>query len=315
MSETDEVQRKGSKAPVYIAVSIVLICACLAVYESLPQVKARKEFSQGVSAFNRKDYGQAVEYFENAVRIDPTLPNAKRSLADALAQEVKPYATTSENSSIAHRAIDLYSELLRDNPRDLEFIRQIARLHLDLKDRDEVFRWEKRLLEVDPNDATAVLAMNALKPCNNVPNIRAEVSAGDSRTLPTFQTSNQTGAYLNGLLSAVDEERAIYVHAAYDWQIYIRATATSTNSYTGGALAEIGSQKGGQTVEAQDELKRRAAYFAHEWKTIDPCYRRQFAGGRCLAANLWICGERANWMGRHTRISHRKRLVRNYRRG
>lgn len=279
-ADTSKPRRSKITTVSIIAVFVLIsVAVCLVIYELLPQVIAGKEFRLGVDAFNSKNYPEAVTHFEEAVRLEPTLPNAKRSLATALVQEVAPGLDTPENTKTAYKAINLYTDMLKDNPKDLYAIKAIANLHLALREPDEALKWEKKVLDVDPTDAMAIRAVDALKPCNNIPNITSEMvlAVGDNRTLPTFLFTNQIGNNLNGLLSAVDDEDEKYMNVASNWQEGIKGVLTTDNPYAGAAVAEYASGKGEEAVQSLDELKRRAAYFAREWKGIDSCYRRQFA--------------------------------------
>ncbi len=80
------------------------------------QLEARDQLNKGVEAYKSAHYEEAIEHFQKATELDPTLPMAKTYLATALAQNVVPGMTTPENLKTANQAIEIFKEVLAKNP-------------------------------------------------------------------------------------------------------------------------------------------------------------------------------------------------------
>ena len=72
------------------------------------KLKARDQLNKGVQAYKNAKYEQAIDHFQQAVALDPTLINARLYLATAFAQQYIPGADTPDNNRMAragHRPV------------------------------------------------------------------------------------------------------------------------------------------------------------------------------------------------------------------
>lgn len=113
---------------------------------------ARAELNQGVQAYRAANYDEAIRHFENAVRMDPGLKVDRLYLATAYAQQYIPGVETPENLAMATKAIDQYNQVLGMDPVNINAIKGIAFLKMQLKRFDEARAEYKRAIEIDPND-------------------------------------------------------------------------------------------------------------------------------------------------------------------
>src|SRR5215475_14460769 len=93
------------------------------------QLQARDQLNKGVDAYKSARYEEAIDHFQQATKLDPTLPMAKTYLATALAQNVVPGLSTPENLKTANQAIDIFKQVLDKNPNDVNSMKQIAGIY------------------------------------------------------------------------------------------------------------------------------------------------------------------------------------------
>jgi len=119
------------------------------------KLRARDQLNKGVTAYKNAKYEEAIDHFQQAVALDPTLINAKMYLATAFAQQYIPGADTPENNKMAEQAIEQYQHVLDMKPaRDqrVNSAKGIAYLYLNMKKFDEAKKYYRMAADVDPND-------------------------------------------------------------------------------------------------------------------------------------------------------------------
>jgi len=119
------------------------------------QLQARDQLNKGVDAYKSAHYDEAIEHFQKATELDPKLPMAKTYLATALAQNVVPQMDTPENVKTALQAIEIFKEVLAEKPNDINSMKQIAGIYFEIKKLNDAIQWQKKVLDVDPNDPDA----------------------------------------------------------------------------------------------------------------------------------------------------------------
>jgi len=62
---------------------------------------------------------QAIDHFQQAVTLDPSLINARLYLATAYAQQYVGGVDTPDNIRMAEQAIDQYKQVLQADPRNI----------------------------------------------------------------------------------------------------------------------------------------------------------------------------------------------------
>ena len=74
------------------------------------KLEARDQLNKGVQAYKSARYEDAIQHFQEAVRLDPTYPSAQLYLSTAYAQSVVPDLHTPENLKRAQMAIDGFKQ-------------------------------------------------------------------------------------------------------------------------------------------------------------------------------------------------------------
>jgi tetratricopeptide (TPR) repeat protein len=119
------------------------------------KLRARDQLNKGVTAYKNAKYEEAIDHFQQATALDPSLINAKMYLATAYAQQYIPGADTPDNSKMAEQAIQQYQEVLNMNPaRDqkVNSAKGIAYLYLNMKKFDDAKKYYRMAADMDPND-------------------------------------------------------------------------------------------------------------------------------------------------------------------
>ena len=136
---------------------VTLAVVALALLSSVgcSKLRARDQLNKGVTAYKNAKYEEAIDHFQQAVALDPSLINAKMYLATAFAQQYIPGADTPDNNKMAEQAIEQYQKVLDMNAaRDqkVNSAKGIAYLYLNMKKFDEAKKFYRMAGELDPND-------------------------------------------------------------------------------------------------------------------------------------------------------------------
>ncbi len=133
---------------------LVIFAALLVILSSVgcAKLKARDHLNKGVQAFKNSKFEQAIDHFQQAVALDPTLINARLYLATALAQQYIPGVDAPDNNRFGEQAIDQYKQVLATDPKNINSIKGIAYLYLQMKKFPEAKDYYKQASSLDPND-------------------------------------------------------------------------------------------------------------------------------------------------------------------
>ena len=129
----------------------------LALLSSLgcDKLKARDQLNKGVKAYKDNHYEQAIDHFQQAVQLDPTLLNARMYLATAYVSQYIPGVDSPDNNRTAEEAIKQYQTVIDANPsRDqkVNAAKGIAYLYLNEKKWNDAKKFYRMASEQDPND-------------------------------------------------------------------------------------------------------------------------------------------------------------------
>ncbi len=126
------------------------------------QLEARDQLNKGCEAYKSGRYDEAIEHFQQATQLDPSLPTAKMYLGKALEQNVVPGLTTPDNLNTANKAMEIFKQVLDQNPNDVNSMKEIAGIYFSIKDMDDAEFWQKKVLAADPNDADAAYTVGVI---------------------------------------------------------------------------------------------------------------------------------------------------------
>jgi tetratricopeptide (TPR) repeat protein len=119
------------------------------------KLKARDNLNKGVQAYKAARYEEAINRFQQAVQLDPTLINAKLYLATAFSNQYVPGVDAPDNNRNAEQAIDTFKQLLTQNlnkEQKVGCLKGIASMYFNMKKLDDAKQYDEEVLKVDPND-------------------------------------------------------------------------------------------------------------------------------------------------------------------
>ncbi|MCB9385232.1 MAG: tetratricopeptide repeat protein [Bryobacterales bacterium] len=117
--------------------------------------KARDHLNKGVRAFSSSDYALAAERFEEALKLDPELHDAKTYGAYAYMMQYIPGGTSPENTAMADKAIAGFKEVLASKPDDKLATTLLASLYFNMKDFEKAEEWHRKRIAILEKEAAA----------------------------------------------------------------------------------------------------------------------------------------------------------------
>jgi predicted Zn-dependent protease len=155
-------KKTNMNGPARFSALVVTLAGMVLSMSGCNQLEARDQLNKGVDAYKSARYEEAIDHFQRATQLDPSLPMAKTYLATALAQNVVPGVTTPENLKTANQAIEIFQEVLSKDPSDVNSMKQIAGIYFSLKNLDQAEEWQKKVLAVDPKDPEAAYTVGVI---------------------------------------------------------------------------------------------------------------------------------------------------------
>ena len=137
---------------------LTLAAVALALTSSVgcDKLRARDQLNKGVEAYKNSHYEQAIDHFQQSVKLDPTLINARMYLATAFVSQYIPGVDSPDNIRAAEQAIEQYQQVIDDHPtreQKANSAKGIAYLDLNMKKFDEAKKYYRIASDVDPSDA------------------------------------------------------------------------------------------------------------------------------------------------------------------
>src|SRR2546426_4703704 len=126
------------------------------------RLRARDQLNKGVASYKNAKYEQAIEHFKNAVTLDPGLKNAKIYLATAYLAQYIPGVDSPENLQNANAAIDEYKSVLDQDPKNVNSIKGIAYLYLQMKKFEDAKTYYRKAIDLDANDPEAYYSVGVI---------------------------------------------------------------------------------------------------------------------------------------------------------
>ena len=116
------------------------------------KLRARDQLNKGVQSYKNAKYEEAINHFQQAVSLDPTLLNARLYLATAFAQQYIPGVDAEDNNRMGQNAIDQYKAVLERDPKNINSVKGIAYLYLQMKKFEDAKTYYRKAIALDPND-------------------------------------------------------------------------------------------------------------------------------------------------------------------
>ena len=136
---------------------LTLAAVALALFSSVGcnKLRARDQLNKGVASYKNNHYEQAIDHFQQAVQLDPSLINARMYLATAFVSQYIPGVDSPDNLRTAQQAIDEYQRVIDANPsreQKVNSAKGVAYLYLNMKKWDDAKKYYRMASDLDPND-------------------------------------------------------------------------------------------------------------------------------------------------------------------
>jgi len=136
------------------------------------KLKSRDDLNKGVSAYKNAKYSDAVNFFQEAISLDPDNPNARVYLATAYMMQWIPGAESPENIQFASKAKDEFSKVLTQDANNSVALASLASLAFNEADPlpldqkmaklDEASSWYTKLVTADPKNRDGYYSLGAI---------------------------------------------------------------------------------------------------------------------------------------------------------
>src|SRR2546425_8787631 len=127
-----------------------------------PQSPAQDSLTKGISAFRNANYKSAVEYFKQALDLDPNLAAAEVYLATAYAQQYVPGSQSRENLEFADNAIAAFKRVLIRDPGNRNAVLGLASIYQSTNDFQNARENYLSASRLDPQNPVPLYALGAV---------------------------------------------------------------------------------------------------------------------------------------------------------
>ncbi|MGH8128639.1 MAG: tetratricopeptide repeat protein [Terriglobales bacterium] len=146
-----------------LTLTLTLVLASVVIFAAgCTKLQARDQLNRGVAAFKAAQFNEAITHFQNAIKLDPTLVNAKLYLATAYQSQFVPGSPSPDNMQFANNALAAYRSVLDQNPSNANAVAGIARLNFDMGNLEGARTFYERSLQLSPKDPTAYYTIGAI---------------------------------------------------------------------------------------------------------------------------------------------------------
>ena len=123
----------------------LLACGC-------DRLRARDHLNKGVNDYRNSQFQLAIVHFQEAVRLDPTLLNARLYLATAYFSQYVPGGESEDNLKIADQAINAFENVLKMEPGNTTAISFLGQIYFNEKKFDLAKEYQLRRLKLEPQN-------------------------------------------------------------------------------------------------------------------------------------------------------------------
>jgi len=150
----------AQRSPVGSVFVLSALAAVLTV-SGCAKLKARDDLNKGVEAYKNAQFDRAIEYFKDAQANDPKLLNAQLYLGTAYASQYIPGAPSDENKRNGEAAIQVFKQVLQNDPNNLTAIDGIGSMLYNMAGTpfnrqmmEEAKTYQQRHIQIKPTDPT-----------------------------------------------------------------------------------------------------------------------------------------------------------------
>jgi tetratricopeptide (TPR) repeat protein len=142
-------------------ITLSVLALFVLITASCQKLQARDNLNKGIKAFREARFEQAVEYFENASKLDPELTNAELYLATAWAQQYIPNVDTEDNKRFAQNAIKIFDQVLAKDPNNASAVAGLAGMYQSLGQYQKAKEYYMKQTQIDPENPVPYYAIGS----------------------------------------------------------------------------------------------------------------------------------------------------------
>ncbi len=152
--------------------AVIAIGALTLLGTGCNKLMSRDNLNKGVSAYKNAKYSDAVNYFQQAVQLDPENPNAGVYLATAYMMQWIPGAESPENLQFASKAKDEFGKVLQKDGNNEVALASMASLAFNEADPlpldqkvvklNEAAEWYTKLVTANPKNRDGYYSLGAI---------------------------------------------------------------------------------------------------------------------------------------------------------
>jgi len=129
---------------------------------SCAKLQARDNLSKGVRAFREAKYERAIDYFQEAIKLDPALTDAELYLATAYSQQFVPNADSANNRKNAEMAIQTFERVLQKEPNNVHAVEGLAYVYQNSYRLDKAREYYLKQTQLAPQNPTPFYAVGSV---------------------------------------------------------------------------------------------------------------------------------------------------------
>ena len=129
---------------------------------SCAKLEARDNLLKGMNAFKSSHYEAAITYFQEALKLDPDVPNGELYLATAYSQQFIPHAPSPENQKNADMAAQTFQSILNKDPNSAGAIAGLASIYQNTDQFQKAHDLYVRQTQVDASNPIPFYAIGSV---------------------------------------------------------------------------------------------------------------------------------------------------------
>jgi len=129
---------------------------------SCAKLQARDNVNKGVRAFRDGKYDAAIDYFQEAIKLDPEAPYAQLYLATAYSQSFIPGAQSEDNQKNADMAIETFNKVLEKDPQNVTAVTGLASIYQNTDQVRKAREYYLKNADMAPTDPTPHYAVGSV---------------------------------------------------------------------------------------------------------------------------------------------------------
>ncbi len=145
--------------------SFALCAGMIVCTTGCAKLESRDDMNKGVQAYKNNKYADAVKYFKEAVRLDPTNQNAQLYLATSYMIQWVPGVDSPDNQKMYTAAKQEFQKVLQHDPKNSLALASMASMAFNsaqgagtnmeqkMSYLQDAAKWNERRIEVDPKDS------------------------------------------------------------------------------------------------------------------------------------------------------------------